>query len=501
MQQVKYIPGKDYPADKVNQLMQAPNKALPWTKRPFMLAAVPGSVEEPEYVCRIFNFDYDNKTNQGNVDVVFALSLEAGQVKPPEYVQMEGTLLDLEREIVVGKLQPVETSGCGFCELRTGFMLDISIDKPENLALLVETRWKDAFGESGMELFHENNNSQGDCTYEHFRPKKEASPVRIGDGFLGGPGYTDEERRPREESERIRIVFKRAPEATADVDYICMFGTIGDDHPNFGVPGSGLLGMEGGTIVMEGDDGPHATCTVVGADGAVVKEYKIDYPGTVFQDEGGKLRYDIAMGWGQRYAEPGAFTPMEFDYILNIEATFQVGSRRRHVTKVVTSRPSEVNPVSEHHIPKLEIMWGCFASDTKIRMMDGMEKPAREVRIGDWVSTTQGGCQVRNVWTGREEKLIRFTTTAGRTLELTGNHPVLTSQGWYWASALRPGMQVKTETGQEEVKAVAWFYYGREVYNFQLDQGDSGQPAVMFANGLSVSDFTGQNQIRCAGEK
>lgn len=500
MQKVKYVPGKNYPAEKVSQLMQAPDKALPWTKRPLMLAAMPCAAEEPAYICHIQYFEYDIESNQGNVDVVFAANLEAKQVKPLEHIQMTGTLLDLERKIVVGELQPVEAFNNVHCELRTGFFLDTPIDKPENLALLVETQWKDAFGESGMELFHENN-SQGDFTYEHIRPKKEESPVRIGGNFLDGPDYTDEERRPREKSERIRIAFKRAPEAAADVDYICMFGTVKDDHPNFGVPGRGILRVESGNIITEGDKKPRATCTVVTETGIVRKTYDFDCPESVFQNDGGGLKYDIATGWNQRYEEPGNFVPVVFDYTLEIEATFQLGGREKRVVHTVTSRRPETNVTSNYYIPKLEIMWGCFADDAKILMMNGEEKPAREVRIGDWVSTAQGSRQVTNVWKGQEEKLIRLTTASGRQLDLTGNHPVLTSQGWYWASALQPGMQVKTETSQEEVKTAAWVDYGREVYNFQLAQQGDGQPVVMFANGLAVSDFTGQNQIRCAGEK
>lgn len=505
MQKVKYIPDKNYPTEKVHRLMQMPDRALPWTRRPAILVTVPDAENEPEYVCQILNFDYDAKTNKGSVDTIFSTDLEAKQAKPLEHIQMAGTLLDLKQEKVVGTLQPVETSNRTFCELRTGFVLDTPMDDPKNLALLVEAEWKDEFGESGMDLLHENNSSQGDCTYEHLRPKKEASPVRIGDNFLDKSTYTEEERRPCAKSDRIRIVFKRAPEVTADVDYICMFGTVKDDHPNFGVPGCGILGMEGGTIIMEGDDAPSATCTVVGVNGAATKKYEIDYPGAVFQNDGGKLKYDIAMGWNQRYDEPGNFTPVQFDYTLKINAVFQVGSRKRKVVQVVTSRSSGDNKAFEHSIPQLEFMWGCFAADVRIRMTDGTEKEAQDIRIGDAVRTAQDSGVVVNVWKGREDKMIRLTYGAGHHLDLTGNHPVLTRDGWYRAAALKLGMQAKTEAaGREEwtaLEAVEWVDYGHEVYNFELKRQDGQEPAVIFANGLGVSDFMGQNQIQCAGEK
>lgn len=504
MQKVERIKNKVYPAEKVRRLMQTPDGAIPWSKRPMVLAAGLTAQEEPQYICQVLNFSYDAETNQGSVDAIFATDLKEKQANPVAFVRLVGTLIDIEQETIVGQLQPVVKENDTFCELRTGFNLTEAMKDPQNLALLVEASWRNEFGESGMDLLHENN-SEGDRTYTHERPKKEEKPEWIGEGFLDHKAYTEEELRQHEKSDRIRIVFKRAPEAITDVDYICMFGTIRDNHPNFGVPGRGKLSVEGGTIILDGENAPRATCTVIGADGAATETYTMDYPQTVFSREGGALVYDMTMGWNQRYQGAGDFVPVQFDYHLELRACFQVGTRVKKITQVITSRPSEGNIGEVHRIPKLEFMWGCFSEDTKILMYDGREKLVSDIRIGDIIDSADGYRRVCNVWKGREEKLVHLIYDGYKALNLTGDHPVLTSEGWYRAAALEPGMKVKAKNDEwVTLERVVWFDYGRTVYNFDINSPmspNTQEPASMYANGLCVSDFAGQNQIRCVGEK
>lgn len=329
----------------------------------------------------------------------------------------------------------------------------------------------------------------------------------MGTSFIDQRPYDPASREVASDTRPIILAFKRAPEAEADVDYICGFGTIGDNHPNFGIPGRGLLSMEGGVILMDGDYAPYAHCSIFRADeggGGVEEEYKHDYTGkTIFSESGGGLYYDVVTGWGERYREPGNWTKVLFDYQLDITACFQMETRVKRVTWRVSSREKSGRNIWS--IPKLQIMWGCLAKGTLIDRPDQPPCPIEDIHINDIVSGRNGTpMRVTNVWRGEEENLVSLVTKQGSRLRLTENHPVLTPEGWRHAADLTPGMAVLDRNGQAaELQEVSLIPYEGEICNLDLVPifgEDRLEDHVMVAGGLCVGDNRGQNELDCGLE-
>lgn len=505
MNQIYRVPAPDrkitYPRQIVEQLQQTAKKRMMVRgQKPRLKETRAGTLKLGDF-CKIMSFSYEAPANRGYIDAVLSI------VNPAKTIKITGTFLDLSNETCLGELMPVQGSG-SHCELNCSFTLDRPPENPESLAVLVNAGWIDSDGETEISMLHENEeDTVGDITYEHLRPKKEAAPQRIGTSFLDRPPYDSASREVAFDTKPIILAFKRAPEAQTDLDYICGFGTIGDNHPNFGVPGRGILSMKGGTIVMEEPNSPRATCSIFRADeggGGVEAEYKFDYPGTVFAEEGGALYYDMVTGWGERYNEPGDMKKVLFDYQLDITACFKTGTRLKRVTWTVTSRPKP-NASNITSIPQLQIMWGCLAKGTLIDRPNRPPCPIEDIHINDIVSSRNGAhMRVTNVWRGEAENLVSLVIKQGPCLRLTENHPVLTPEGWRHAAGLTPGMAVLDRNGQAvELQDVSVVSYGKEIYNLDLvpvSGEDRLEDHVMVAEGLCVSDNRGQNELNCVSE-
>jgi hypothetical protein len=84
----------------------------------------------------------------------------------------------------------------------------------------------------------------------------------------------------------------------------------------------------------------------------------------------------------------------------------------------------------------------CFPPDAMVMLADGTEKRIDQVKEGELVASRKGNCLVSQVFRRRTEEALYRVSVAGRVLELTGDHPVLTARGWLVARDLRVGDQV-----------------------------------------------------------
>lgn len=141
-------------------------------------------------------------------------------------------------------------------------------------------------------------------------------------------------------------------------------------------------------------------------------------------------------------------------------------------------------------IPYIYIQWGCFHKDTLIKMADGSTKKISEIQIGDLVMTNDNrSVRVTNSYKGNEERLVRIETEAGRVLQLTANHPVLTEIGKVRACNLVISTKVYTEDGLEKIEDISFVAYNDYVYNLDCNG------ALLIANGIIAGDFVCQNEL------
>jgi hypothetical protein len=82
----------------------------------------------------------------------------------------------------------------------------------------------------------------------------------------------------------------------------------------------------------------------------------------------------------------------------------------------------------------------CFAAGTRVRLGDGRTSPIESIRAGDFVTSCRGAA--RRVLATRampRRDWLRVETADGRRLDVTPNHPILTSCGWVRARDLDVG--------------------------------------------------------------
>lgn len=132
----------------------------------------------------------------------------------------------------------------------------------------------------------------------------------------------------------------------------------------------------------------------------------------------------------------------------------------------------------------------CFAENTQILMADGSLKYIKEVKIGDLIASINGeskevGCDTQN----QVEEYFILKTKQGYEIEITGDHPVLTDQGWELVKMLSQGDKVACQDNQteaywyDEVISLEHKIESREMYNLICDD------CAMIANGIVCGDF------------
>ncbi|RYZ59552.1 MAG: hypothetical protein EOP07_03590, partial [Proteobacteria bacterium] len=134
---------------------------------------------------------------------------------------------------------------------------------------------------------------------------------------------------------------------------------------------------------------------------------------------------------------------------------------------------------------------GCFAGDTKIRMGDGTERLAKEIRQGDflWNPKTKVSQQVKQVIVGPEKPLLYVLTIGGKRLEVTSEHPFLTTAGLKAAERLAVGdiiidEETKSPVDQIEREDRAFDGPAPDVWNFELEGTDHDDDHYVLANGV-----------------
>lgn len=139
----------------------------------------------------------------------------------------------------------------------------------------------------------------------------------------------------------------------------------------------------------------------------------------------------------------------------------------------------------------------CFTPSTRIFMADDSQKCIKEVRIGDKIASINGeikevGCDVQE----EAEEYFVLKTKGGHKLELSGDHPVLTVNGWEQARTLRKGDKVACQDGAltehyyEEVESLELKEEHSEMYNLICDD------CAIIANGIVCGDFHVQFKLQ-----
>ena len=144
---------------------------------------------------------------------------------------------------------------------------------------------------------------------------------------------------------------------------------------------------------------------------------------------------------------------------------------------------------------------GCFAYGSKILMADGSLQDGELVNKDQyvWNPVAKMASRVVETTNGPEKPaLIKISTSTGKSISVTQNHPVLTDSGLKPAKTLRLGDKVKEISGKSEVITHISNVKpeGSFVWNVRLE-GDSKDEAMHYVlvDGMITGDLTLQEQL------
>lgn len=183
-------------------------------------------------------------------------------------------------------------------------------------------------------------------------------------------------------------------------------------------------------------------------------------------------------------------------YIFNV--IIQTGGK--NAAAFITNAPPSVapgqNPFNTLNLPPMEVVYGCLAEGTLVRMADRSLKPIENIMIGERVlSDSAGTClTVENTVVGVEDKpMFRITDDQDNALLVTEGHPVITTEGVRLAHELQAGDKLRTETGESTITGIQEELYSGQVWNLHLVAADDSialtdHNRTHFANGIMVGD-------------
>lgn len=418
-------------------------------------------------------------------------------------------IVDLEKKIVLKEIPFVTGKNQSLLTVSDEFHLDLD-QTDTTIGIIAMGKWgNNESDENEVSVYREANTAAKAYTYIHKYPKTEEETVRLGTirWATGKAGKVTNK-------DHIVIALDREPNDLSDVDYLCGAGKFVQGYPVLCVPGEGYVQFPENHIAES--DSSHkniATCKLFRKQGgtaviATTEAYAIDNCITI-TPVGSKYHYSFLAwdkdGYGMPYEDPAGQQKTEFDYYLELilySTTQEGGVKKWHKHRVVVCSDG----VSEVKLPSLQIMYGCVAPETMIKMEDGKEKEIRSIRIGDIVKGKNNvRMEVVNVWKGPEaEKMVEITTEDGKNkVFATKTHPmwVKTERGtleWKRAKDCCMGDYLLIEgKGYCPIGAIAQKDACETVYNLDLKPLDivEGSEGSMYCNGILTGDNRIQNGI------
>ena len=150
----------------------------------------------------------------------------------------------------------------------------------------------------------------------------------------------------------------------------------------------------------------------------------------------------------------------------------------------------------------LNLLWGCLAPGTRIRMSDKSEKAIEQICVGEYVQMDAHGnrAKVTDVVTGNEPRsMVRIQMLGGRELTCTCDHPIVTDRGIMRADEVHGNCRLCTPDGGHVGIIGIWDVPGGDIYNLVLQpetvQGTDDEGCTMFAEGVLVGDNNMQGAL------
>jgi hypothetical protein len=168
-----------------------------------------------------------------------------------------------------------------------------------------------------------------------------------------------------------------------------------------------------------------------------------------------------------------------------------------------SAKAANFDPTVDFPLPDIDILQGCLARGTRIRLADGSERTVESFLGGGAESVRSRGPGARRRVLGNTRgiepiPIVRIEDEDGRSLLLTEGHPVLTEGGVVAARDLEVDQVVLTEAGPRRLVGVGRQRYDGEIFNLKLEGSEEQVAAgetTMVANGFVVGDLQMQRHF------
>ena len=210
--------------------------------------------------------------------------------------------------------------------------------------------------------------------------------------------------------------------------------------------------------------------------------------------QGNKLTVDFAYApktddnyWYVEMPLTAEQTGAEFSFHLQFRVNYKIkgsgSGNTYHTSVLVTTESTEESP-NKALVSKANIVWGCLGKDTRIRTEDGYRKIS-DIKVGDKLFTDKGYISLKNMVTGREERVVAVSVSDDAILYITPKHPVASGRGIICADELMAGDELRMEDGTfKEITYLEMVAYNDTVYSPELEES-----ALISAEGIMVGDY------------
>lgn len=163
-------------------------------------------------------------------------------------------------------------------------------------------------------------------------------------------------------------------------------------------------------------------------------------------------------------------------------------------SSAVSKNPSLSKTNHFVQLAPIKLNWGCVEAHTLVQMADGSEKMVSRIKIGDRVFSPEHRPElVTSIMRGVESELYAVRAVGGRTLLLTGEHPVYTAAGVKSAMELTPVDELILADGRRaNIDALYTIQGDFQVYSLELMEG-----RCLICNGYQTGDLRLQGELMC----
>lgn len=165
-------------------------------------------------------------------------------------------------------------------------------------------------------------------------------------------------------------------------------------------------------------------------------------------------------------------------------------------------------PACERQLVGFRTACGCFEENSLILMADGTERKASQIRAGDrlWNPKAGKAQEVLRVIAGPEEIPLFRVRTSLSAVDVTSEHPFLTTRGLVPANGLKAGDRIISNGAELSVEGVAEVVRGTGdeapvVWNFELVGSEHPDDHYVLANGIMTGDLYLQIKLKSEAGK